>query len=343
MNNSFSHLLLNWYQSNHRDLPWRKTKDPYLVWISEIMLQQTRIEAVKPYYERFIKRIPNIASLASIDENELLKLWEGLGYYNRARNLKKAAIKIMEEHNGIFPRTYEEIMKLPGIGEYTASAIASICFNELTPVVDGNVLRVFTRVRQDYRNVDEASTKKAIRRELEKIIPLESGDFNEALMELGETICLVGEPKCKECPLKDFCKAFKNNSWQDLPVKETKKAKKEKFYTVLLFIYKNKYALIQRKEEEMLSRLWQFPYLEKEMDEKKVINYLKKEHISYQSIKKDISYKHVFSHQIWHMQAYKIELNSYLEGYIWCTIKEMQEKYAIPSAFQPFLTSLCRK
>lgn len=153
MNNSFSHLLLNWYQSNHRDLPWRKTKDPYLVWISEIMLQQTRIEAVKPYYERFIKRIPNIASLASIDENELLKLWEGLGYYNRARNLKKAAIKIMEEHNGIFPRTYEEIMKLPGIGEYTASAIASICFNELTPVVDGNVLRVFTRVRQDYRNV----------------------------------------------------------------------------------------------------------------------------------------------------------------------------------------------
>ena len=343
MNNSFSHLLLNWYQSNHRDLPWRKTKDPYLVWISEIMLQQTRIEAVKPYYERFIKRIPNIASLASIDENELLKLWEGLGYYNRARNLKKAAIKIMEEHNGIFPRTYEEIMKLPGIGEYTASAIASICFNELTPVVDGNVLRVFTRVRQDYRNVDETSTKKAIRRELEKIIPLESGDFNEALMELGETICLVGEPKCKECPLKDFCKAFKNNSWQDLPVKETKKAKKEKFYTVLLFIYKNKYALIQRKEEEMLSRLWQFPYLEKEMDEKKVINYLKKEHISYQSIKKVISYKHVFSHQIWHMQAYKIELNSYLEGYIWCTIKEMQEKYAIPSAFQPFLTSLCRK
>ena len=177
--------LLEWYLENKRMLPWRKTKDPYHIWISEIMLQQTRIEAVIPYYERFMRRLPDISSLASINEDELLKLWEGLGYYNRARNLKKAALIIMKDYNGIFPDTYEEIKKLPGIGEYTASAIASICFNEQTLTVDGNVLRVLARVKEDKRNVDLIRTKKEVRKELEKIIPEDSGNFNESLMEHG--------------------------------------------------------------------------------------------------------------------------------------------------------------
>ena len=178
--------LLNWYQQNKRDLPWRKDQNPYHVWISEIMLQQTRIEAVIGYYDRFIKRLPSIQDLAQINDDELLKLWEGLGYYTRARNLKKAAIMIMEEYDGIFPNTFEQTMSLPGIGEYTASAIGSICFSLKEVTIDGNVLRVYMRLQNCYDNVDDLKIRRKVRNELQKIMPEEAGDFNQALMELGE-------------------------------------------------------------------------------------------------------------------------------------------------------------
>lgn len=331
-------LLLSWYQKNKRVLPWRKDKNPYHIWISEIMLQQTRIEAVIPYYERFMKRIPDVNALATIDEDELLKLWEGLGYYNRARNLKKAAQIIMSEYQGTFPNTYKEIIRLPGIGEYTASAIASICFHEATPTIDGNVLRVYTRLKEDKRNVDLNQTKKEIREEISQIIPLEAGDFNEALMELGETICLPnGEPKCNMCPLSHICKAYLHQSWDKFPVKSEKRSKKELFYTVFLFYYQNQVAIRKRDDKGLLKNLWEFPNELGKMGIADVKKYLKQHQIYFSSVKKGISYKHVFTHQIWYMQSFQIELTSVINDFKWVSIEEIEEKYAIPGAFEPFL------
>ena len=252
--------LSNWYQENKRSLPWRVDKNPYHVWISEIMLQQTRIEAVIPYYQRFINTLPTIHDLACIKEDKLLKLWEGLGYYSRAKNLKKAAQIIESEYQGIFPKNYEEILKLPGIGEYTASAIASICFNQKEVTIDGNVLRVYTRFFNDNSNIDDVKVKKEIRKHLMNLIPNDAGNFNQGMMELGETICLPkGLPKCQECPLNQACLAYKKNTYQTLPQKKKKIQKKEEEYTILIYQYQNKYALYQRKEESLLQNLWSFP------------------------------------------------------------------------------------
>ena len=333
--------LLKWYLENKRMLPWRKTKDPYRIWISEIMLQQTRIEAVIPYYERFMRRLPDISSLASINEDELLKLWEGLGYYNRARNLKKAALIIMKDYNGIFPDTYEEIKKLPGIGEYTASAIASICFNEQTLTVDGNVLRVLARVKEDKRNVDLIRTKKEVRKELEKIIPEDSGNFNESLMELGEVICLPNTtPKCEICPIKAFCKANLHQSWNKFPKKGEKNSKKELFYTILLMSFKDEYAIIKRNEKQILHSLWEFPNLEGKLSKKEVEEYLKSLNIKDTKIKEGISSKHIFTHQIWYLTSFEIEVTNKPAYFTWKKIDEIKKDYAIPGAFKPFLEEI---
>lgn len=336
--------LLEWYLENKRMLPWRKTKDPYHIWISEIMLQQTRIEAVIPYYERFMRRLPDISSLASINEDELLKLWEGLGYYNRARNLKKAALIMMKDYNGMFPDTYEEIKKLPGIGEYTASAIASICFNEQTPTVDGNVLRVLARVKEDKRNVDLIRTKKEVRKELEKIIPKDSGNFNESLMELGEVICLPNTtPKCEICPIKAFCKANLHQSWNKFPKKGEKNSKKELFYTILLMSFKDEYAIIKRNEKQILHSLWEFPNLEGKLSKKEVEEYLKSLNIKDTKIKEGISSKHIFTHQIWYLTSFEIELTNKPAYFTWKKIDEIKKDYAIPGAFKPFLEEIKTK
>lgn len=336
-----SYLLLDWYSKAKRELPWRVNKKPYSVWISEIMLQQTRIEAVIPYYERFMQYIPDIQSLANIPEDKLLKLWEGLGYYNRARNLKKAAIMIMNDYHGIFPNTYAEIISLPGIGEYTASAIASFCFNEATPTVDGNVLRVLSRVNEDHRNVDLARTKKEIRQELAQIMPLEAGDFNEALMEIGEVICLPkGEPKCYICPLKEICKAHLHDTYSLFPVKEEKVQKKEIFYTVFLFFYQGKYAIRKRVNQQILHNLWEFPNISGKLAIDEVKRYLKSQKIGYLSIREGIDGKHVFTHQIWYMNSYFVEVSHEITDFVWVTVDEMMKKYAIPTAFRPFLREL---
>ncbi len=335
--------LLLWYDKNKRTLPWRENKNPYHVWISEVMLQQTRIEAVIPYYERFMKKIPDIATLANISEDELLKLWEGLGYYSRARNLKKAAQMIMNDFQGVFPSTYEEIVKLPGIGEYTASAIASICFQEATPTIDGNVLRVYTRFREDSRNISLDKTKREIRAELAELMPDKAGDFNEALMELGEVICIPsGKPKCAWCPLQGSCLSYLHHSWENYPVKGKKKAKKEVFYTVFLFCFQDKYALHKRTEHGLLKNLWEFPNVVGKMNLKEAKNYLIKQGLEIESIQKSISSKHVFTHQIWYMQAYLVKVLNPMEDYIWAPFEEVKYKYAIPGAFQPFLKEIER-
>ena len=213
MNEIFSpeavQALLLWYQQNKRDLPWRHTSDPYRIWISEIMLQQTRVEAVKPYYARFLETCPTVAALATLEEEKLMKLWEGLGYYSRARNLQKAARVVMEQYGGAMPRTYEELLKLPGIGEYTAGAIASIAYGERVPAVDGNVLRVLARVSGTDADITLPETKKDFRTALARVVPTKAGDFTQSLIELGATVCAPNrEPMCAVCPLANCCAAY---------------------------------------------------------------------------------------------------------------------------------------
>ena len=331
--------LSTWYQENKRSLPWRSDKSLYHVWISEIMLQQTRIEAVIPYYQRFINTLSTIHALANIEEDKLLKLWEGLGYYSRAKNLKKAAQIIESEYQGIFPKNYEEILKLPGIGEYTASAIASICFNQKEVTIDGNVLRVYTRFFNDNRNIDDVKVKKEIRKHLMNLIPNDAGNFNQGMMELGETICLPkGLPKCQECPLNQACLAYKKNTYQTLPQKKKKITKKEEEYTILIYQYQNKYALYQRKEESLLQNLWSFPQLEGNITKKELVSYLEKNRISYSNIEEGINYTHIFTHKKWKMKSYKVVLKDINNlPYPFYSKEEIQKHHALASAYKPFL------
>lgn len=332
--------LLNWYRDNKRELPWRFDKDPYHVWISEIMLQQTRIEAVLSYYKRFMAQLPTISSLAKVDEDKLLKLWEGLGYYNRARNLKKAAVIIMEEYEGVFPTTYSEIIKLPGIGEYTASAICSICFGEKQVTVDGNVMRVFTRFYNDSSNVSKDSTKKNIRDFLLSVVPDDAGDFNEGLMELGEVICIPnGIPRCSICPLREECQSNKNANYFLFPVKDEKKMKEEMEMTVIIPIWNNQTIVRKRKNPGLLHNLYEFPNV---LGSKSIfeIKDLSSEFGKVFDIQKSITYTHVFTHRKWKMQAYFVFLESVNCRSLFYSISDIEEQFALPTAFSPFLYQL---
>lgn len=334
--------LVSWYQKNKRELPWREDKDPYHVWISEIMLQQTRIEAVKKYYERFMKRLPTIFDLATIKEEELLKLWEGLGYYNRARNLQKAALMIVQTYHGTFPESYEQLLTLPGIGEYTAGAIASICFNKKEVAIDGNVLRVYMRLNNCTLNVLEEKTRKKVKKKLlESMDEVETsyGDFNEGLMELGETICTSGVPLCEKCPLQQFCQAFKKQTMLKLPIRLKKMTKKEQPMTVFLLYTKDSIALLKREEKNLLKNLWEFPNEERTVKMQDITStFTFKDTIK--SIRKGISYRHVFTHKVWHMKSYLIEIEKEFPPYTWVCLEEAKTNYAIPTAFQPFLKQL---
>ena len=263
--------IVKWYQENKRELPWRKEKNPYHIWVSEIMLQQTRIEAVLGYYERFLRSLPMVKDLAEVDEEKLLKLWEGLGYYNRARNLKKAAQIVQEKYAGNIPKNYEELLNLPGIGEYTAGAIASIAYNEKVPAVDGNVLRVVSRVVLSKKDVLEPKTKKEFTEKLKQIMPKQAGDFNEGLMELGERICLPnGEPICEQCPLQKVCLAKKENLTLNIPVRNAKIKRKKEQKTVFLLEYENQIAIRKRDKTGLLANLYEFPNVDKKCTKKEL-------------------------------------------------------------------------
>ncbi len=331
--------LLRWYQENKRILPWRLDKDPYHVWISEIMLQQTRIEAVKEYYKRFMERIPTIQDLSEIEEEELLKLWEGLGYYSRARNLKKAAVRIVQEYHGIFPSKYEDILTLPGIGEYTAGAISSICFQKKEVAVDGNVMRVYTRVTNQDIDVTDNKKKKEVGDAIRKILPDTPGDFNEGIMELGETICLPNAtPKCDICPLSSLCKAYLHHREKEIPRKIVKKEKKTEDLTVFLIVCQHKIAL-NKRSTGLLKNLWEFPNAPHLLSSKEALNWLG-EGISVIRIQKGISNTHIFTHKKWNMQSYLVEIDFPLENYVWVSLEDIQKNYALPTAFKPFLESL---
>ena len=252
--------IVKWYQEQEKILPWKQDKEPYHIWISEIMLQQTRIEAVKKYYTRFMKELPTIQHLAKVSDEKLLKLWEGLGYYNRARNLKKAAIQIEENYKGQMPTSYAELLNLSGIGEYTAGAIASISYQEKVPAVDGNVLRVVSRVIASKDDVLLPETKKRITKKLLEIMPDESGDFNEGLMELGEKICLPNTiPLCEKCPIQQFCIANKEKLTNEIPVRIKKQKRKIEKRTVFIVKYKDEIAIRKREKTGILANLYEFP------------------------------------------------------------------------------------
>lgn len=334
--------VIEWYQKNKRELPWRKEKNPYHIWLSEIMLQQTRIEAVKTYYKRFLEEIPTIQDLAEIEEEKLLKLWEGLGYYNRARNLKKAAEMIQKNHKGQMPKTYQELLQLPGIGEYTAGAISSIAYNEPVPAVDGNVLRVVSRVIGSKKDVLENKTKKEFTEILKEIMPKQAGDFNEGLMELGELICIPnGETICQKCPLQEFCVAKKEALTDIIPVRNPKIKRKKEDITVFLLEFEGKFAIQKRSKTGLLANMYEFPNLLKKVQSKKIENILKNWEITTShKIKKVGSHHHVFSHVEWDMIGYQIQVTKKNKDFIWKSKEEILKDYAIPGAFMPFLRKL---
>ena len=333
--------LLKWYEKNKRTLPWRENKNPYSIWISEIMLQQTRIEAVKNYYARFMKELPTIQSLATVEEEKLLKLWEGLGYYNRARNLQKAAKQIEEKYNGKMPATYSELITLPGIGEYTAGAIASIAYNEKIPAVDGNVLRVISRVIASTKDILLPETKKEISAKLKDIMPEgQAGNFNEALMELGELVCLPnGKPECTSCPLRKECQAYKKDLTHKIPVRPKKlKRKKEQKTVFILVNEKERIALQKRNQRGVLKGMYELPNIQGLKAKKEIEKYIKKWNIKIKNIEFLGEYKHIFTHIEWQMYGYKIEVeeNNYNE-WIWASKEEVETKYAIATAFKKLL------
>ena len=333
--------LLEWYDSGRRILPWREDPTPYHVWLSEIMLQQTRVEAVKPYYDRFLRELPDIASLAAVEEEKLLKLWEGLGYYNRARNLKKSAKQIMEEYDGMMPEDYDSLMNLTGIGSYTAGAIASIAFGKTVPAVDGNVLRVLARLRADDRDIMDVKVRKSIEEELRGVIPQERpGDFNQALMELGATVCVPnGSPKCSECPWKEFCQAKIQDRISEYPKKAAKKPRRVEKKTVLLIQYDHRIALCRRPEKGLLAGMYEFPFMEGNQKEEQVISYLKSLGVMPLRIRKLKPAKHIFTHKEWHMTGYFVRVDE-LTGmgeYVFVDPAEIKDKYPVPSAYAAYM------
>ncbi len=335
-------FIVEWYRNNKRDLPWREGADPYHIWVSEIMLQQTRVEAVKSYYAAFLEAFPTIEDLAEAPEERLLKLWEGLGYYNRVRNMQKAARQIMELHHGAMPRDYEEIKALAGIGNYTAGAISSFAFGIPKPAVDGNVLRVVSRLDASYEDIMKASTRKHMEQEIEQVIPADAAsDFNQGLIELGAIVCVPnGEPKCEICPVAQLCLANQKSIQMDLPVKKKAKARRIEKKTVLIMKDEEKIAIRKRPESGLLAGLYEFPNLEGHLTRKELIEYAKSIGMMPVRIKKLESAKHIFSHVEWHMTGYEIVVDELEKScnteMIFADKDEMMKKYPIPTAFSVY-------
>ena len=334
--------LTDWYRKNKRDLPRRHNPDAYRVWVSEIMLQQTRVEAVKGYYDRFLKALPTVKDLAEAQEDKLLKLWEGLGYYNRVRNMQKAAQQIMVDYHGIFPDTYEEILKLKGIGNYTAGAISAFAYGIPKPAVDGNVLRVISRIIGSYEDIMKQSVRKKIETALEGIIPENAAsDFNQGLIELGAIVCVPnGEPKCEECPVKEMCVAHKEDLTAEIPVKKKAKARKIEDRTVLIFKDDDKIAIRKRPAKGLLAGLYEFPNLDGHLSMDEVTEYSKNIGLMPVRVQKLPEAKHIFSHIEWHITGYEVivdELEKTNEkGFLFIHPEQIKKEYSIPSAFEKY-------
>ncbi len=325
--------LVDWYRENRRALPWRNEPSPYHVWISEIMLQQTRIEAVLGYYARFLEELADLPALAAAEEDRLLKLWEGLGYYSRARNLKKAAVQVMERYGGVLPRRVEELKALPGIGDYTAGAIASIAYGEPEPAVDGNVLRVIMRLLACSDDVLLPATRRRVTELLRAVYPTgkDAALLTEGIMELGETICLPNaEALCARCPLKGLCRASREGRVRSYPFRSPPKERRQETRTVLLLRCGGRYALHRRPESGLLAGLWEFPNWEGELEPAALSERLG---VPLRCTPCGRA-KHVFSHVEWHMIGYLADCETEPEGFLWRTAQEIGEDCPIPTAFR---------
>jgi len=330
----FKNQLLSWYEQSKRVLPWRDNPTPYRVWISEIMLQQTRVEAVIPYFNRFIEQLPDVYALSDAEDDVLNKLWEGLGYYSRVRNLKKAAIQIVEHFNGDIPDNQKDLESLPGIGNYTSGAILSIAYQQHYTAVDGNVLRVFARLTVNRENIKDPSTKKEIKKLVLSLLPIDRvGDFNQGLMEIGAKVCLPnGMPLCAVCPLQIFCKSYKQSIVHEIPAKQMKKPRRIEKKTVLIMSHKSTYAIEQRINKGLLAGLYQFPLLDGHVTLEEIKTKFKKA----ENILKIESSKHIFTHLEWEMEAYSMSFTSNINNYVWVNKDEIENIYSIPNAFQKY-------
>lgn len=329
--------LLPWYDENKRDLPWREDREPYHIWLSEIMLQQTRVEAVKGYYRRFLEALPNVAALSKADDDALHKLWEGLGYYSRVRNLKKAAQVIMDRFGGVFPGEYEEVVSLPGIGEYTAGAICSIAFGKPTPAVDGNVLRVISRLTEDKTPVDSPKLKREVRDALAEIYPDRAGDFTQAMMELGATLCGPNwKPRCEDCPCKAFCLGHLNGTAEQLPVKSPKKARRIEERTVFILSCDGQYAIEKRENKGLLAGLWQFPNVPGKLETTDSIKAVEQMGLVPKEIYRQVERKHIFTHIEWQMCGIYLEVKEPAGDFAWFSAQAINEQAALPTAFRQF-------
>lgn len=332
--------LLHWFWANHRVLPFRSDPTPYHVWVSEIMLQQTRVAAAVPYYERFVQELPDIPALAACEEERLLKLWEGLGYYSRVRNLQKAARIVCEQYGGQLPGDLAALKKLPGIGDYTAGAIASIGFGIPAPAVDGNVLRVFARLYNDEGDIMQPAVKAATTQKVMAQQPAEApGDFNQALMELGALVCTPGQPDCVACPLQALCLGRQSGNPARLPQKAPKRARKKCELTLCLAQdAAGRWLLQKRGEQGVLAGLWQPPVLAEEaLDEKRALAAAQKLLPAAVLLKeKPLKAKHIFTHLEWHMTAYvmAVPCTPPPEGCVWASPAQLEQEYTLPGAFK---------
>ncbi|TCS82580.1 A/G-specific adenine glycosylase [Tepidibacillus fermentans] len=346
----FQEQLLRWFRQQKRDLPWRKDQDPYHIWVSEIMLQQTRVETAIPYYEKFIEQFPTVEDLAQAKEEEVLKAWEGLGYYSRARNLHQGVKEVREKYGGKVPDDKEEILKIPGIGSYTAGAILSIAYGKKEPAVDGNVLRVFSRLLNSFEDISKMKTKKIIEEKVKELIPDHAAsDFNQALMELGATVCTPKSPLCLLCPVMDFCEGRKEGNQDQLPVKAKKKGQKIVYRVGLIMQKEGKVAFVKRPSDGLLANMWELPSLESEnpLSNQEWQEKIKEEFGIELTLNQPwMTIDHIFSHLKWKLVIYRVDdsqplanISKQSKNWNWMNQSEI-EKLSFPKAYKQVIDLL---
>lgn len=330
--------LLPWYADNRRDLPWRRDREPYHIWVSEIMLQQTRVEAVKGYYTRFLEALPTVEALAAAPEDQLRKLWQGLGYYNRVLNMKKAAVILCRDHGGVFPRDRAALLALPGIGAYTAGAIGSIAFDLPTPAVDGNVLRVMARLLTIRTPVETPAEKRRIEAALEAVYPPgQCGAFTQALMELGATVCGPnGKPQCGRCPCAGFCLGRAQGQPELLPVRLPKRGRRTEERTVFLLRCGGRYAFVKRPERGLLAGLWEFPNVPGYLDLPQALAWAEAQGLAPEVPERVVERQHIFTHVLWELRCYYLTCREMPKGFTWADRAQAERELALPSAFKQF-------
>jgi A/G-specific adenine glycosylase len=338
---SFQNDLLYWFERNLRDLPWRRDRDPYKIWVSEIMLQQTRVDTVIPYFERFMERFPTILDLANAGEDEVVKLWEGLGYYSRARNLHSGVREVQASYGGKVPDTLEEISTIKGVGPYTAGAVLSIAYGKPEPAVDGNVMRVLSRILYITEDIQKAKTRKQFEEAVRGLIAAHNPSFfNQALMELGALICTPRSPKCEHCPVASHCRAKDMGIQEELPVKGKSKPPKEVGLSVAFLYHEGKFFIRQRPKKGLLAGLWELPSTEGSVD--MLVLYLQQEYgIQAIGYEHQLNHQHTFSHLQWNMEVYSFHLNQVpptMEGH-WIDFDQRND-FTFPVSYQKIIRQL---